>query len=215
MQNYLEGISHLLLRCENLFKEFIHGRVVIFFINHIKACDHAPGVLLALLNLVEHQLNVWLSGKFQAANDYLHLEEGISNLNDFLNFVEDIDFSFQGDGAVFIKQKSENVSVLDDGDHLFDVVLADLDQDFLKEICVVVQLVSQHEFRLEISPNTVIFRAGWPQQDVFFELVIKCYCILSILSQSVDFHVARQVTSILVGKEEIFFLGVKDVVIVS
>ena len=157
---------------------------------------------------------MWFSSKFESTHDDLHLEEGKSDLNDFLNFVKYVDFSFQGYGTIFIKQKSENMSVLHNGNHFFNVVFAGLHQDFLKEIGIVVQLVGQHEFRLEISPNAVILRTGRSQQYFFFKLVIERNCIFSILSQSVYFQVAGKITPVLVGKEEIFFLRVENVVIV-
>lgn len=58
MEQHLELIAAPLFGCKDLLKEVINAFVVVFLVNHIEGAYHIILVVYALLNRVQHSLDV-------------------------------------------------------------------------------------------------------------------------------------------------------------
>lgn len=74
-----------------------------------------------------------------------------------LHFVENCHFSLHAEWTIIIKQHSKDVTELDNAYKLVNVVSTHFKHALCKEMGMMDQLIGKIKFRLEISPNFVVF----------------------------------------------------------
>ena len=154
MQEYLQFVlAQTSLGVVNELNVLISGRVFVFLADKVKADTHIRN-RLHFLEECDLLFSVLNSKEFQAAVDNLYLEHGEAFLQGFLNALEYGDLLLDRDHVrVVVEEAAENVTELANSDHLFDDLAANVVQNLLKEVDIVVQLVGEVEFRLELVPS--------------------------------------------------------------
>jgi len=155
VEDELELVTEVLLSLVDDIEMLIEGRVVILLHNGVEADNHVTEAVVQSAH-VDHLLQMFGTHSFQTANDDTHAEPRESYVKHGFHSLEDCQLSLDIKWTIFIEKHSENMAVLDDGDELPDVVLADLEEASLKEVRVVDTLVGQVELGLEIFPDKMI-----------------------------------------------------------
>ena len=124
----------------------------------------------------------------QSANDDLQLEQWMVPLHFLLYSLEYLDFLGNGDGALGVSaDHAEDVSQLQDEDELLDEEFADLQEDLLEKLLVVVEVAGQHEFWLELHPDRVRLLAATlfaAEKNLLAQVLIKVRRLAPVFSKS-------------------------------
>lgn len=124
VEQHLELTIASLLSGQDLLQKVVDAFIVVFFVDHVEGADHVVLIIIVLLNLVEHSLDMALAQHFKATDDDLHFKQGESGLDQFLGIVENLEFAVHTDRTILVQETAEDVSELNEGDELFDVVFA-------------------------------------------------------------------------------------------
>ena len=152
----LHFIAALHLCLDNLIKEAIDARVIVFLVDHIEANDQI-GVPVSLNHCVDSCLDMVSAKDLESTDDEAHSKEGEPRLDFLDTFVEYFELLLQRDRIpVVVKDASNDVPVLYDSDHLLDKVSRHSVQDPLEERPVVVQIEAETELRFEFLPDVMV-----------------------------------------------------------
>lgn len=81
--------------------------------------------------------------------------------------MEYLKFLFHCKGTVIVKHHAKNMPIFNNCDHFFDVMFGRPIYNLFKKWSEIVQMISEHKFWLEVSPDSMILRTAWSKQDFF------------------------------------------------
>ena len=93
-------------------------------------------------------------------------------MKNLLYFVENLKLGLEANDPVVVEDPSKYMAVLNNCNHLLQIVQRDLNENFFEKFLVVVKVVAKTEFRFKILPNAMVFQSLWFQYDFIQNLFV-------------------------------------------
>ena len=151
----------ILLSSQNRWHEFLNAWCILFFINHVKACDKVWVLFLGNSDVVKYFTDMRVSNNLVARQNQTHLEVRyllLCLVNDFLDYCNFIQKWHRL--LFFVEETSSGVSQLNYENVLRKTSINVGLEENLEERFVFSKTANSCEFMLEILPNFVAFKTS-------------------------------------------------------
>lgn len=155
---------------------------------------------------------------FQPAADDPDLEQWCEALDVPDHVRENLNFVFERNWAVLVKQTAENVANLNNRNVFFDVFFQTSIKDLNKKLLVVVEFISERKLVLKTLPNFMVLAVGNMRTKSHFllQVIVKLCGIFRVLSKNVYVDVTILFEVWITAYFKVVFLGrVVHAVIIS